>query len=341
MRDVHRGAKRLTSLTISGMSENESKSEFTVVVTETLDATCADWLAQRVDLRWCKIDDGNPLGDDIAEADALIVRTYTQVNQALLNRAPKLKVVGRAGVALENIDVAACRARGVEVVHSPEANTQAVVEYVTGLMLTHLRELAYIDATTDAEAFHQLRKSLSGRQVNELTVGILGFGRIGKRIGQVMHVLGANVWACDVLPEVELRKAVSYPFEFVSHEQLYAGSDILTIHADGRESNHHLINAEAIAHFKPNQMFINAARGLLVDYHALGDWLGNHPEALAIVDVHDPEPPPVDYSLHNLNNVKLLPHLAARTDTALRNMSWVVKDIWRILNHQPPRYPAL
>ena len=239
-----------------------SDKPFKVVVTETLDQVCADWLAERVDLRWCKIDDGAPLGDDIADADALIVRTYTQVNDALLDCAPKLKAVGRAGVALENIDVSACRKRGVEVVHTPDANTQAVVEYVTGLLLTHLRDLAYLDPAVDAAQFHHLRKTLNGRQINELTVGILGFGRIGKRLGRVMHAIGANVWACDLLPEVELRKAVEYPFEYVSHETLYAGCDILTVHVDGRASNHHLINAAALGQLKPNCLFVNAARGL-------------------------------------------------------------------------------
>lgn len=313
---------------------------FCVVITETLDRVCADWLSEQADVRWCKIDDGAPLGDDIAEADALVVRTYTQVNDALLDRAPKLKVVGRAGVALENIDVAACRRRGVEVVHAPEANTQAVVEYVTGLLLTHLRDLAYLDPSVDAEQFHHLRKTLGGRQIDELTIGILGFGRIGKRLGKVMHAIGANVWACDILPEAELRKAVNYPFEYVSHEKLYGESHILTVHVDGRASNHHLINADTIARFRDDLIFVNAARGLLVDYAALGAWLKTRPQAAAIVDVHDPEPPPADYALYGLDNVTLLPHLAARTETALRNMSWVVRDVWQVLNGQPPTYPA-
>lgn len=313
---------------------------FRVVITETLDRVCADWLSEKADIRWCKIDDGAPLGDDIAKADALVVRTYTQVNQALLDRAPKLKVVGRAGVALENIDVAACRERGVEVVHAPEANTQAVVEYVTGLLLTHLRELAYLDPSVTDEQFHQLRKTLSGRQINEMTIGILGFGRIGKRLGQVMHAIGANVWACDLLPEAELRKAVNYPFEYVSHDRIYSETDVLTVHVDGRSSNHHLIDAETIAKFRDDLIFVNAARGLLVDYTALGSWLKQHPQAAAIVDVHDPEPPPSDYPLYGLDNVTRLPHIAARTETAMRNMSWVVRDVWDVLNGVPPKYPA-
>lgn len=310
------------------------------IVTETLDSHCADWLAERLDLRWCKVEDGQKLGEELADADALIVRTYTQVNDELLDRAPNLKVVARAGVALENIDVAACRKRGIEVVHTPAANTQAVVEYVTGLMLYYLRPLTLLDPTVDAAQFHQLRKKLVGRQVDELTVGILGFGRIGKRVGQVMHALGANVWACDLLSEAELRKAVDYPFEFKSHDELYEGSDILTVHVDGRASNHHLVNADACAKLKDNCMFINAARGLLVDYVALAEWLRKHTEALAIIDVHDPEPPTPDYALFGLNNAILLPHLAARTDTALQNMSWVVQDVWRVLNGEKPQFPA-
>ena len=150
----------------------------------------------------------------------------------------------------------------------------------------------------------------------------------------------------DILEFPELRTAMkvysnwpTFPQVYIDGE-FYGGCDILTVHVDGRASNHHLINAAALGQLKPNCLFVNAARGLLVDYAALGGWLREHPQAEAIIDVHDPEPPAADYPLYGLENVTLLPHLAARTETALRNMSWVVEDIWRILNSEKPKYPA-
>lgn len=312
----------------------------TVLVTETLAERPATWLGERAELVWGSLDDRDALHRQLADADALIVRTYTQVDDALLEAAPKLKVVGRAGVGLDNIDLEACRRRGLPVVYTPDANTQAVVEYVLGLMLDELRPRTDLPATVEPEQFHALRKSEVGRQLDQLTLGILGFGRIGKRLGRAAHALGIDLLVCDLLPEGELRAAVDYPVTFVDHDALYAGSDVLSIHVDGRAANRHLIDAEALAKLRPNCLLINAARGMLVDAHALADWLAAHREARAVLDVHDPEPPPPDYPLYRLPNARLLPHLASRTDTALENMSWVVRDVWTVLDGRAPQYPA-
>ncbi|MCC6682436.1 MAG: phosphoglycerate dehydrogenase [Phycisphaeraceae bacterium] len=311
-----------------------------ILITETLDPIAADWLAQRAQVVWCKHDDPG-FTDALAQAEGLIVRTYTQVNDALLDQAPKLKVVGRAGVGLDNINVPACRKRNIEVVYTPDANTQAVVEYVLGLMLDHFRPRKDLPPSASAAHFHQMRKTEVGTQLDQLTLGILGFGRIGKKLGRVAHALGMSVHACDLLPEAELRKAVNYPFEFVDHDKLYATSDIVTIHIDGRPRNRHLVNREMLAKLKPNVLLINAARGMIVDAAALADWARNHPQAHAILDVHDPEPPEVKtYPLWDLPNVRLLPHLASRTDTALLNMSWVVRDVLDVLEGGTPQFPA-
>ena len=311
-----------------------------VIVTETLAETPARWLSDRVNLLWCPISDGETLGHHLPDARGLLVRTYTQVDDALLDRAPKLKVIGRAGVGLDNIDLDACRRRGITVVYTPDANTQAVVEYVLGLMLDDIRPRTTMPAPVEAERFHSLRKSEVGRQLDQHTLGILGFGRIGKRLGRAAHALGMTPLVCDLLPEAELRAAVDYPFECVDHDALYAGSDILTIHVDGRASNHHLIGRAELAKLREHCLLINAARGMLTDVAAVADWLRAHPSARAVMDVHDPEPPPADYPLFGLPNARLLPHLASRTDTALENMSWVVRDLWAVLEGRAPQFPA-
>lgn len=312
-----------------------------VVITETLDQTCADWLSTRSEVVWHPHDKPG-LDAQLADSDALVVRTYTEVNDSLLAQAPNLKVIGRAGVGLDNFDLPACEKRGVRVVYTPDANTQAVVEYVIGLILDHYRPRTALKPGTDAQAFHALRKTEVGVELADLTLGILGMGRIGKRIATVAHALGMNVLGCDLLDEATIRKDLpGVPFDFVDHAALYAGSDIVTVHTDGRPRNKQLINKDAMAHLKDSVLFINAARGMLVDHEALVPWLDAHPAATAVLDVHDPEPPVEDHPLYGCANAILLPHLASRTDTALRNMSWVVRDVVAVLEGDEPQFVAV
>ncbi|MEM6552480.1 MAG: NAD(P)-dependent oxidoreductase [Planctomycetota bacterium] len=314
-----------------------------VVITEHLDETCADWLADRADVLWYK-HDAPGFSDALASADALVVRTYTDVNNNLLDQAPNLRVVGRAGVGLDNIDVPACRARGIAVVYTPDANTQAVVEYVLGLMLDRFRPRTPMTGPDQPAPFHDLRKTEVGTQLDTLTLGILGLGRIGKRLAKAAHALGIPVLACDLLPLEELLSQLDAPLqshiELVDHATLYAHSDILSIHTDGRAANRHLINAQALAQLKPTALLLNAARGMLIDRPALREWLSQNPDAQAVLDVHDPEPIPPDDPLWHLPNATLLPHLASRTGPAMQNMSWVVRDVWAVLEGQAPAYPA-
>jgi phosphoglycerate dehydrogenase-like enzyme len=311
----------------------------TVLIAERLAQAPAQWLGERAALIWAQNDPAT-LQEHLPEADALIVRTYTTVTAELLDQAPKLKVVGRAGVGLDNVDLQACRERGIQVVYTPDANTQAVVEYVFALMFDALRPRVGLDGPTSPEQFHALRKANVGKQIEELTLGIVGFGRIGRRVGEVAYALGMNLTVCDLLPESQVRKAVRFPFEYLDHESLYAHSDIVTLHVDGRASNRGLIDAQALARFRDNAMLVNTSRGFVIDSEALAQWAKEHPEGQAILDVHEPEPPPEDYPLWNLPNVRLMPHLAARTHRAMANMSWVVHDVVAVLEGRRPENPA-
>ena len=320
-----------------------------VLITETLDETCAAWLAERAEVRWAKADEGvDQLDALLPEAEALIVRTYTQVNDALLGRAPKVRVVGRAGVGLDNIDLAACRQRDIEVVFTPDANTQAVVEYIFGLMLDWARPRTALPPDADDAAFHRLRKTEVGKQLDQLTLGIVGLGRIGRRVAQVADALGMTVLGTDLIPESVIRQSIqgtahqgagAVLFDYVTHDELYERSDIVTIHVDGRPGNKQMINEAVLDRFRDNVLFINAARGMLVDHAALRAWAQAHPHARMILDVHDPEPPDPG-PLRDLPNVTLLPHLASRTHEALENMSWVVRDVMGVLDGQTPKFPA-
>lgn len=317
-------------------------SKARVILTEHLDDEAIQWLSERVHLTRIPHNDTATLWQALAEADGLVIRTYTQVNEALLAAAPHLRVIGRAGVGLDNVDLAACAARGVRVVFTPDANTQAVVEYVWALLFDALRPRRSLSPQDASAAFHAYRKQLFGRQLDTMTLGILGMGRIGRRVAEVARAFGLRVLYNDLLSHDALGLSEATHHEAVDKTTLYQHSDILTLHTDGRSSNHHLLDASAFSQIPLHCTLLNAARGMLIDHDALCAWAERAQEhgGQAILDVHDPEPPPQDAPMWKHPNIRLLPHLASRTAQALAAMSWVVYDVVRVLDGEEPHYPA-
>jgi phosphoglycerate dehydrogenase-like enzyme len=309
-----------------------------VLVTEDSDEKPLTWLKERA--RVVEAPPGSPEFDAaLPDAVGMVVRTYTKVNPALLARCPKLKVVGRGGVGLENIDVPACRARGVEVVYTPDANTLAVGDFVIGYALQLLRPWAFFRerAYTPAE-FKNVRNTLRGVQLDELTFGILGMGRVGRRVG---HLAAAGFGARVIYNELlDIRSHLTFPATAVDKPTLFREADVVTLHVDMRPGNEHLVGAPELAMMKPTAILINASRGEVLDDNALAAAIREKRIAGAAIDVFDPEPPRADYPLLGFDNVLLTPHMAARTYTAIENMSWVVRDVIEVLNGRPPKYPA-
>lgn len=310
-----------------------------VIQTEDLDPEPAAWMASQCEFVVCPFDEEPRFGQLLARAEGLVVRTYTQVNQALLAKAPKLRVVGRAGVALENIDIPACRKRGVEVVHAPNANTRAVVEFVSAIIADATRPRLRMEQAVPAAQWHQIRREYVGeRELNEMTLGIWGFGRIGSAIARYAAAMNMKAIYHELLDIPEARRSGAEP---VSVDRLLAESDILTMHVDYRPQNKHLLNAKSLAKVKPRVLILNTSRGFVVDPAALAAFLHGHPEASARIDVHDPfEPITPDYPLLGEPNAWVTPHLASGTATAKRNMSWVVRDVLRVLKGEKPQHPA-
>lgn len=309
-----------------------------VLVTEGSDARPLQWLRQQADVREVGLEDPR-LDAELATAEGLVVRTYTRVNDALLARAPRLRVVGRGGVGLENIDVQACRARGVEVVFTPDANTLAVGDFVFGYMLQLLRPWAFFrEHAYEPVEFKRIRNSVRGVQLNELTLGVLGMGRVGRRVGRIAaQGFGMRVIYNDLR---DVQSELTFEATPVEKDVLYRDADVLTIHVDMRPGNENLVAAGQLAQLKPSAIVINTSRGEVLDAGALADAIRSKKIAGAALDVFAPEPPPPDFPLLGLHNVLLTPHLAARTGTALENMSWVVKDVMAVLQGQTPNYPA-
>lgn len=307
------------------------------LITEHLDDQCAAWLAERCEVIRCAPGDA-AFAHHLARAEALVVRTYTRVDDALLRAAPALRVVGRAGVGLDNIDLAACAARAVRVVHTPDANTQAVAEYVIAIILDALRPRPTVGRDIGVEAWKSLRTgSIAPRQFGDLTLGILGLGRVGKRVARCASGFGAAVIYHDL---VDIHTTMRNGAEPVSFDELIHRSDILTIHVDERPSNRGLINSKILASCASELLLINTSRGFVIDPAALARFLRANPAARAALDVHEPEPPSADHPLMGLANCRLLPHLGAATAPAHRSMSWVVRDVWRVLSGEPPDHEA-
>jgi phosphoglycerate dehydrogenase-like enzyme len=308
-----------------------------VLQSEDLDPAAAAWLRESCDLTACHFSDPAffPL---LANADGLVVRTYTKVDAALLDQGPRLKVVGRAGVGLDRIDVPECRTRGIQVVHTPDANTQAVAEYVFTLLQDTLRPRTTLAQPVTPENWNQLRRDLLAiNQLSELTLGILGLGRVGSRVARIARGYGMEVLYHDLLDLPEPSRHGARP---TNPDDLLRRADILSIHIDSRPTNYRLITTALLAQLRPTVTIVNTSRGLVMDADALATFLRANPHARALIDVHDPEPFDATYPLLGLTNATLSPHLAASTATAHVNMSWVVKDVWRALNGEKPEHPA-
>src|SRR6476646_6778067 len=264
-----------------------------VLVTEGGDPKPMEWLRSQAEVLEIPLDDPR-LNAVLSRAQGLVVRTYTKVNDELLNKAPNLKVVGRGGVGLENIDVAACRKRGVQVVYTPDANTIAVGDFVFGYILQLIRPYAaFRERTPDPKEFKRLRDTLRGRQLNQLTIGILGLGRVGRRVGHIAaNGFGMRVLYNDV---IDVKAQVKFPATAVDKPTLYRESDILSLHVTMIPGNENLIGARELAMMKPYAILINTSRCEVLDVLALADALKNKKLAGTAIDVFHPEPPAANF----------------------------------------------
>ncbi|MBA3479636.1 MAG: hydroxyacid dehydrogenase [Lautropia sp.] len=271
------------------------------------------------------VDDRAALLASLAEAEALIVRNRTQVDAALLERAPRLRVVGRLGVGLDNIDLAACDARAVAVFPATGANAVAVAEYVICSAMMLLR--GFWQATPAVAAGEWPRTALSsGREVSGRTLGLVGFGGIGQLVAVRSQALGMRVVACDpaLAPDLPLwRERGVQPLAL---EQVLAAADVLSLHVPLTPQTRNLIDARRIAAMKPQAVLINTSRGGIVDEAALAAALRAGSLGGAAVDVFEQEPLPKDSPVVDAPNLLLTPHIAGLTFESNQRVSSMVAD---------------
>lgn len=245
----------------------------------------------------------------IPRYEGLIVRSGTRVTTEVIEAAAKLRVIGRAGVGVDNIDLSSATIQGVIVTNTPGANSLATAELAIGLMLAASRHIPQAHASLKEGEWR--RNDFLGTQLSGKVLGIIGFGRVGRLVAERAHAFGMEVLAYDqYIPEETARETGVLLVEL---DELLAQSDYITLHAALTPESVAVINRETIAHMKDGAILINAARGRLVDESALADALQSGKVRAAALDVYSSEPPPADHPLIGLPNVIHLPHIGANT----------------------------
>ena len=254
---------------------------------------------------------GPDLAADLADADGLLVRSATKVTKELLATASRLRIVGRAGTGVDNIDVAAASGRGVLVVNAPGANSISVAEHACALMLAVARMVPAADHAMKSGKWE--KKRFLGNELRGKTLGIAGLGRIGQEVATRGRSFGMKIVAHD--PFISREIAERLRVELLSLDDLCATADYLTLHLPSTAETRHLFNDDRFARCKPGIRIINTARGELIDEAALRRAIDNGIVAGAGLDVFEKEPP-ADWSLAQLNQVVATPHIAASTEEA-------------------------
>ncbi|MBI5278637.1 MAG: hydroxyacid dehydrogenase [Burkholderiales bacterium] len=261
---------------------------------------------------------------DIArDADAIIVRRLTQVRGDLLDAMVRLKAVGRLGVGLDNIDVAACRARGIEVIPATGANAGSVAEYVIACTLLLVRGAFFATEDVIAGAWPKPRLD-GGREVRGLTLGVVGFGSIGRATAALAHGLGMAVIACGRPGRVDALLVDGVTL--VPFEQLLAASDVVSLHLPLTSESAGLFGARTLAAMKRGAVLVNAARGGIVDDRALVEALRSGHLGGAAVDAFEAEPLGPSPMYAGVPNLVLTPHIAGVTRQSERRVNRAVVD---------------
>jgi D-3-phosphoglycerate dehydrogenase len=255
----------------------------------------------------------------IGEYDAIIIRSATKLTKDVLEKATKLKAVARAGVGVDNVDLKYAKERGIAVMNTPGGSTSAVAELALGMMLALARRLAYADASMKAGKWE--KKTLEGVQLSGKTLGIIGLGRIGRKLGDYARALGMKTIGYDPLVTGAVENVTK-----VSLDELYAQSDYISLHIPLTSETKHMICDASIAKMKKGVRIINCARGGVIDEAALGRAFDTGHVAGAGLDVFEAEPPAAE-NISKHANVVATPHIGAATAEAQASVSSEAAEI--------------
>lgn len=264
----------------------------------------------------CEVDDASGVSreeliDRVAEADAIIVRSATKVDADMIAAAPKLRVIGRAGIGVDNIDLAAATEHGVMVVNAPDANTVSAAEHTVALLLAQARRIPEADASLRAGRWD--RKLFKGVELYGKVLGIIGLGRIGTLVAQRASAFGMRIVVND--PYVGEERVARLGAELMDLPDLLSQADFITIHLPRNRDTEGLIGREAFSQMKPGVRLVNVARGGIVDEEALAEAVESGKVAGAALDVYAVEPT-TESPLFSMPQVVVTPHLGASTREA-------------------------
>jgi D-3-phosphoglycerate dehydrogenase len=286
---------------------DEMAMTFRVLVTDTLADSGLDVLraADDVELDYRAGLKGDELLKAVAESDALITRSGTAVTEELVNAGDRLRVIGRAGVGLDNVDVDACTRRGILVINAPTANIMSATEHTMAMLLALCRNIPAAHASVKNGEWK--RSKFMGIELDQKTLGIIGLGKIGTRVAHRARAFGMNVIAYDpYIADFTVAQRVML-------DELLARADVITVHTPLTDETRGMIGPAEFAKMKEGAIVLNIARGGIYDEQALADALTSGKVAGAAIDVYEEEPPGKDHPLLNAPNVVLSPHIGANT----------------------------
>ncbi len=260
---------------------------------------------------------------EIGKYDALVVRSATKATAEIIEAAKKLKVIGRAGSGLDNVDKAAATKRGIVVMNTPGGNTVTTAEHTVALLFSMARQIP--QATASMKQGKWEKKKFMGVELYNKNLGVMGLGNIGSHVAKIAQGVGMNVLAYD--PYLSEEKAKALGIKAVTLDELIKNADFITIHTPMTNETRHVINAERIAMMRDGVRIINAARGGIIDEKALYDAIKSGKVAGAALDVFEKEPAdPTNCPLLELENVVCSPHLGASTEEAQENVATAIAE---------------
>lgn len=308
-----------------------------IVVAEPFDAVAIARLTKVGDVMQLENCDSASLANAVSDCDALLVRSAACVTDDIIASAKRLRVIGRGGAGLDNIDLSAARRHGVAVVYTPAASTDAVADLTVGLMLSLVRGVCSADAAVRAGRFSEARQARIGKELSEFSIGIVGLGRIGRAVARRCR----QGFGCEILfNDIVEPGWLDFSATSLGKKELYGSSDLVTLHVPLTASTHYMIDERALELFKPGSFLVNTARGAVVKTSSLIDALQTGHLAGAALDVFEHEPLLIDDPLLTAPRTLLTPHIGARTIAGLDRMNLVVDDVVRVLRGERPHFAA-
>lgn len=309
-----------------------------VLLYEQIHQKGLDYLSKHADVVWASGYDEETLCREAAEVSGIVIRANGEATAKIMDSAPLLKVIGRHGVGVDNIDVPAATERGIYVVNTPGVNNEAVAEHAVGLMLALSKRLLEADRAI-RNGHWDFRYEGLGQEMMGRMLGVVGLGNIGYRVAEICHTaFSMKILYCDEVRKPEGERNLSA--QKVELEELLRCSDYVSLHVPALPSTFHLMDSDKISLMKNTAFLINTSRGSVVDGDALYAALKDGRIAGAGLDVYEQEPLPQDNDLLKLPNAVLTPHMASHTEGAMMAMSMVAEDVVGVIQGEAPKHPV-